>query len=507
MINIKMENDTEITQKYIIMTEMNDTTCEPTMEQVYKVIIADIHARYYRSCEKNVFFLTGTNEYNQKVIKNTNVKDKTPIDVSKEYSSQFEPLYQKLNISYDQFLHTMDKDHQKLVQSIFQKLLDKGDIYLGMYSGWYDTVEKKFISENEALWNDYKDRTMGLPFIKKEEETYFFKLPKYKDSLLEYFESNPSFIKHDQKYGFILKTIREDLKEDIPVARKEVPLGIPLLHNDHYIICNWFNTILSYFTGFESAEKVKCCPTSLHIIHKDMTWLYSVILSSVLFSLEITLPEKIISHGDVKNFFKNNMKWNQMRNPKDMLDKYPSDSLRLTLIHSNSLERIFFSEKKLVKDYNSDIVGTLCNIVRRCFDLLSHYTETKVPDVEIERIFNFEQLKEEIGKAFEKTDLYSAYSLAILSIKMINGYISSKKPWKITEETDPNLIQRNKIIRSALESLYLSTHFLIPFLPETSQKIFECLSIEPKSIFSLQFEKNLIVGANISFIKLDLLRK
>jgi len=506
-----MSHNKESNQKFYITTSINSTNDHPHIGHAYEVICADIHARYHRIYGRNVYFLTGTDEHGQMIDKSSKSKNMSPIELCDKYSLEFQELNKRLNISSDHFIRTTSSEHCKLVQSLFQKLLDKGDIYLGVYNCWYDKTEKKFLSENEASWNEYRSRSNYEPLIKMEEEIYYFALSKYKDRLLDHINSNPDFIYPQDRREFILKQLRDNLR-DIRVSTKNIDFGIQVLNNADHIIAPWFDSLLNYLTGtnYPSEEFNQFWPPSLQIMERNITWLHAVIWPCLLLSLELAIPKRIFGHGFVNDHIARKIPiWAlEDREPNILLDQYPSDSLRLSLIHSNQFGNdILFSKEKLVRVHNSDLAATIGNLVNRCATLLSKYANGKIPDVRVEEIFNFENVKEESEKLFEKSDIYGAYELAIQSIKQINSYLTSRAPWKIKDEEDLNFEKRNVIVKSALNSIYITAHFLEPFIPETAEKIFQSFSERRKTINSLTLEGNLSVGTVISSYKFEKLEK
>lgn len=334
-----------------------------------------------------------------------------------------------------------------------------------------------------------------------EEESYFFKLSRFREPLIEHFQQNPSFVKPDAQRNFILKRLQDDPLLDLSISRNKLKWGIPLPIDESHVMYVWFDALTNYLSGIDypDGENSKYWPSNVQLIGKDIVWFHTVIYPAMLLSAGIPLPKTVFAHGFVNDAEGKKMSktTGNVIDPHPVLDKYPADSFRVFLMHNITFGNdLPFSETNLVMVHNADLADSLGNLINRVTNVTSRYFKSITPDAVSDQIFDVETLRSESESKFKLLDLGGAYSLAISACKEINNYLTTKEPWKIKD--DPDNAKKAVIIRSILEAIYVVGHFLSPFIPLTACKIFEALNTDPIAISKLAVNgTNLTVGTQI----------
>jgi methionyl-tRNA synthetase len=278
-------------EKYYVTTPIYYPNDIPHIGHAYTTIVADILARYHKLLGKEVFFLTGTDEHGKKIQETAEKVGKKPKEFIDELIPKFEEAWKKLNIEYDRFIRTTDKDHEKVVQEVLQKVYDSGKIEKGKYSGLYCTGCEAYYTE--------KDLENGCcpihkrPIEELSEETYFFKLSEYQDKLLKIYEENPEFIQPASRRQEVINRVKEGLK-DLSVSRTSFDWGIPLPFDKKHVCYVWFDALFNYYSGVKGKG---FWPADVHLIGKDILWFHAVYWPAMLMAAELELPKTIFAHG------------------------------------------------------------------------------------------------------------------------------------------------------------------------------------------------------------------
>ncbi len=420
---------------------------------------------------KDVFFLTGTDEHGLKIQRAAEREGKTTKDFVDEKVALFKELCEAWNISYDNFIRTTDEKHEKTCQEIFQKVLDKGDIYLGSYEGLYCTECERFYLEKDL--NEGKCFVHGKPVDKVNESSYFFKMSKYQNPLLDYFEKNPEFIYPVSKRQEIVNRVKDGLL-DLSVSRTSFDWGIPLLNDKKHVIYVWFDALLNYISGIDYGSKQfeKFWPADAQNIGKDILWFHSVIWPCMLLAADIKPPKQVCVHGFINaaSGEKMSKSLGNVVDPIVLAEKYGADSLRYFLMREIPFgEDGNFSEEALVKRHNNELANELGNLVYRVISLIESKCSRKIPDSKADTEL-FEKLNlEKIKKHMNSYLFPQALSEIFVFIGECNKYVNDKEPWKQEgKELDKTLYTLADAIRCV--SILLS-----PFTPKACERISEQL--------------------------------
>ena len=460
--------------KFYITTAIDYVNDTIHIGHAFQKIAADVLARYYRIIlgKNNVFFLTGTDEYGQKAEKAAKQQNIAPSEFVKKISDSDQKEQGSLNISYDRFIRTTDKDHQKVAQEIWQRVGKNGDIYLGDYSGLYCEGCEAYYEES-----DLKDGK--CPFhpnqeIKKiTEKNYFFKWSKYKDFLINHIKNNPDFIFPKHRANEMLE-FAKNIK-DIPISRSNFTWGVSIPNETKQVMYVWFDALTNYLTGVGFLENKKLFekfwPADVHILGKDNLRWHALLWPAMLKSAGIELPKTILVNGFLNiNGQKISKSLGNIIRPTDWVKKYGADAIRYYLLrYTNITEDSDISEEKLLQAYNADLANGLGNLVARVAKLC----ETNNANINRVNETRTNELLEDVKNQLSQFRFNEALDLIWGGIKGLDQYINRERPWK------KGLNEANKILSDVVigtESLIALRDIaeaLKPFLPETAEKIEE----------------------------------
>ncbi|PIN92764.1 methionine--tRNA ligase [Candidatus Pacearchaeota archaeon CG10_big_fil_rev_8_21_14_0_10_31_24] len=450
-------------QTFYVTTPIYYPNDIPHLGHAYTTIAADVIARWNKILEKEVFFLTGTDDHGKKISKAAEKAGKTPKDFTDSLIPEFKKAWTSLNIEYDRFIRTTDKDHEKIVQEIILKCHKNGDIYKGTYEGLYCTDCEGYYTEKDA--SDKNCPIHKRPLEKLKEETYFFKLSKYEKFLLDLYIKNPEFISPKNRKQEIINRVKEGLK-DFSISRTSFNWGVPFPLDKKHFTYVWFDALINYYSATQN-KKEKFWPADVHIIGKDILWFHSVYWPAMLKSAGIEIPKKVFAHGwwTVHNQKMGKSAGNAVK-IDSMIKCAGVDSARYFLLRECSFgDDGDFSEAMLIERHNNELANKLGNLVSRVSTLAEKYT------IEFTKSKNFDS-KETIKKVtthFENLELDKALNEIFAFIDKTNEYAQSKKPWET---------QDKKVIYELSNAIKDSAILLSPFIPETSDKIAKTFNFE-----------------------------
>lgn len=472
-------------EKYYITTPIYYPSANFHIGHCYTTIIADSIARYQRLKEKDVFFLTGTDEHGQKIENKAKEKGVTPKEYVDEIVENAKDLWKSLGISYDKFIRTTDEYHEKAVQKIFDKLYEQNDIYLDKYKGLYCTPCESFWTETQLV--DGKCPDCGREVNLVEEESYFFRLSKYQKRIEELYKNNPEFIKPESRKNEMINNFLKPGLEDLCVSRTTFSWGIPVSFNPKHVIYVWIDALTNYITalGYLSDDDSlfkKYWPADLHLVGKEIVRFHAIIWPALLMALDLPLPKQVFGHGWLKiDGGKISKSLGNYKDPREYIDKYGVDAVRYYALREVSFGSDGnFSEEALIARTNADLANTLGNLLNRTIAMTNKYfdgviSNSKVnEEIDTELINKASNLKSVVDKNMEKLYISDALEEIFNFLRECNKYIDDTTPWVLAKEEKLERLQT--VLYNLLESIRISSVLLTPFMPTTTEKIFKQLN-------------------------------
>ncbi|MBI4744073.1 MAG: methionine--tRNA ligase [Actinobacteria bacterium] len=455
----------------------------PHIGHAYCTVIADVIARFKRLCKEEVFFLTGTDEHGQKVEKAAASRNLSPQDHVDKMVVPFKELWQRFDISYDDFIRTTQPRHVKVVQSIFKQLYDQGDIYKGNYEGWYCVHEETFYLESQLADGKCPECGRQVEWIK--EESYYFKTSKYQEKLLKHIEDNPDFIKPESRRNEVISFINSGVM-DVCVSRTTFKWGIPVPFDTDHIVYVWFDALINYLTGagFMQDEKFDYrWPADIHLLGKDIIKFHAVIWPSMLYALGIDLPEHIWTTGFwTLGKEKISKSKGLVINPNELADQFGVDAIRYFFLKEIPVGADGeFSHEALIKRVNSDLANDLGNLLHRTIPMIKKYCNGRIPLCNKLEPINEKQSKVflEIGSLINDLSLKTALETIWSDyVKAANKYIDDSAPWNLAKAGDKEKL--DLVMYNLAECIRIIAVLIYPFMPKTAEKIWNQLGITDK---------------------------
>ena len=469
-----------MSKTFYLTTPIYYVNDKPHIGHAYTTILADVLARYHRNAGRETFFLTGLDEHGQKVQQAAEDRGIEPQQHCDEMAPRFIDLWEKLHISYDDFIRTTENRHKKIVQMFLQKVYDAGDIYEDEYEGLYSVSEERFITEKEAESDEFRD-------IKKlKEKNYFFKMGKYQDALIDHIKSNPKFIQPEHRKNEILGFLRQPLN-DLCVSRPKSRLnwGIELPFDKEYVTYVWFDALINYITapgfGKDHESFDKWWPVSYHLIGKDILTTHAVYWPTMLMSADIELPQSIFAHGWwLMGESKMSKSIGNVINPMDLIDDYGVDPVRYYLMREMVLgQDSNFTMESFIQRYNSDLANDFGNLLSRISTLMKKNYDGRIPDpgelseAELRIKTKGESLCGTVNGMIKNMRLNEAIENTMQYIRSVNKYMEENAPWKLVKEDKS---AAGKILYTAGEALRLGAVLLSPVMPNRTAILLDALN-------------------------------
>ncbi|KZK06598.1 Methionyl-tRNA synthetase [Lactococcus cremoris] len=470
----------------------------------YTTIACDVLARYKRLMGFDTFYLTGLDEHGMKIQRKAEELGMTPKEYLDPMAADVQELWKKLDISYDKFIRTTDTYHEEAVAKAFEQLLEQDDIYLGKYAGWYSVSDEEFFTETqlEEIFRDESGNITGgiapsgheVEWV--EEETYFFRMGKYADWLLQYYDEHPDFIQPEVRKNEMVNNFIKPGLEDLALTRTSFTWGIPVPSNPKHVVYVWFDALLNYITALgynsDNDSNFKKYWPGINMVGKEIVRFHTIYWPIMLHALGLPAPKKIFGHGWLlmKDGKMSKSKGNVVY-PEMLIERYGLDAVRYYLMRAISFGQDgIFTPEDFVGRINFDLANDLGNLLNRTVSMINKYNDGKIEATGVSTEFDasLEEVVEEtishFHKAMDKFEFNVALADVWTLISRTNKYIDETVPWVLAKSEDDKA-KLNNVLYHLAENLRIAGSLLQPFMRATSGKIFEQLGMDEES-FSLE---------------------
>ncbi len=505
--------------KYYLTTAIAYTSKIPHIGNVYEAILSDALVRFKREQGYDTYFLTGTDEHGQKIQEQAATDGRTPQAHVDEIAGEIKRIWDLVNVSYDQFIRTTDDQHKKVVQKIFKKLYDNGDIYKGKYEGWYCTPCESFWTESQLV--DGKCPDCGGAVAQASEEAYFLKLSKYQKQLEEHIENNPEFIWPESRKNEMLNNFIKPGLQDLCVSRTSFSWGVPVEFDPGHVVYVWIDALSNYISaiGFDpdgSSEQFnKLWPADLHVIGKDIVRFHTIYWPIILMGLGVELPKQVFGHPwlltgkDKMSKSKGNVIYTD-----DLVSLFGVDAVRYYVLREMPFANDgTITYEIMVSRINTDFANILGNLVTRTVSMIQKYFDGVVPAPTVEDALDASLKTLAVSTAKNVEAHMDAYHVAEALediwalLRRSNKYIDETTPWVLAK--DPADKERlGTVLYNLLESIRFAAVLLKSFVPDTAEKILTQIRAEVTSLDSLATFGVTAVGSSVGaaeaiFVRMD----
>ena len=458
----------------------------------YTTVICDAIARFKRMDGYDVYYLTGTDEHGQKVQQKAEAAGITPKQFVDNLYAQITKLWDALGISYDKFIRTTDSYHEKTVQKVYEKLLKSGDLYKAEYEGWYCTPCESFWTESQLVNGKCPD--CGREVKLQKEESYFFRLSKYQDRLIKFYEQNPEFISPKSRMNEMINNFIKPGLKDLCVSRTTFDWGVKLPFDEKHVAYVWIDALTNYVTALgylqnEHDDFDKYWPADLHMVGKEIVRFHTIIWPALLMALDLPLPKKVYGHGWL--LFDNDKMSKSKGNvvdPITLIDRYGADVIRYYLLREIPFGSDgSYTNEALLTRTNADLVNDLGNLVSRTTAMITQYFDAVIPlhgeftELDEEVLNLCEQTLPKVRADMENLSAPDALIDVFKIIQRANKYIDETMPWALNKEGNKDRLATVMFVLA--ECIRYAATLLLPFIPTTAEAIFAKLGLDVPTNF------------------------
>ncbi|MEO9338890.1 methionine--tRNA ligase [Mesorhizobium sp. SB112] len=474
-------------EKFYITTPIFYPNGKPHIGHAYTAIATDALARFQRLDGKDVFFLTGTDEHGLKMQQTAEKEGISPKALADKNSAVFREMLAAVGGSNDEFIRTTEERHYKACQAIWKRMADNGDIYLDSYGGWYSVRQEAYFDEGETTVGEdgVRREPLGSPVEWTEEETYFFRLSKYQDKLLELYESNPDFVGPTERRNEVMSFVKSGLR-DLSVSRTTFDWGVPVPGDEKHVMYVWVDALTNYITaaGYPDLDNPKWdyWPAH-HIIGKDIVRFHAVYWPAFLMSAGIELPKRVFAHGFLFNRGEKMSKSvGNVVDPFSLIERYGLDQVRYFFLREVPFGQDgSYSHDAIVNRTNADLANDLGNLAQRSLSMIAKNCNAAVPargtlnDADSEILDKALNSLEIARKAIKDQAIHHALAAIFAVVADANRYFAAQEPWAL-KKTDPQRMET--VLHTTIETIRRLAILCQPFIPGSAAKLLDLLSVD-----------------------------
>ncbi|WEK42769.1 MAG: methionine--tRNA ligase [Candidatus Sphingomonas colombiensis] len=474
-------------QPFYITTAISYPNGKPHIGHAYEAIAADAIARFNRQAGRDVRFQTGTDEHGLKMVQTARDRGVDVRDLAGEMSSLFKAMCDDLNISYDRFIRTTDADHYRASQAIWQAMRDAGDLYLDRYEGWYSVRDEAFYDEKELVDGEGGEKLspQGTPVQWTAEETWFFRLSKYQQPLLDLYRENPDFIRPEARRNEIMRFVEGGLS-DLSVSRTSFDWGVPVPDSPGHVMYVWVDALTNYLTGAGYPDgEMPHWPADLHLIGKDIVRFHTVYWPAFLMSAGIAPPKSVFGHGFVLHRGEKMSKSvGNVVDPLDLTAAFGVDALRYFLLREVSFGQDgSYSAEAIVTRVNAELANAFGNLAQRTLSFIAKNLDGELPEHgradEADGLLIEEVVVAAAGlkTAFGDLMLSQGVEAWLRGVFACNAYIDAQAPWAL-RKTDPE--RMHAVLRTLIRAIRMLAIAILPVVPTSAGKVLDQLGADAR---------------------------
>ncbi|MBD1863469.1 MULTISPECIES: methionine--tRNA ligase [Trichocoleus] len=494
-------------EKFALTTPLYYVNDLPHIGSAYTTIAADVIARFQRLQGKSVLLITGTDEHGQKIQRTAEALGRSPQAHCDEVSAGFSQLWQQLNVQCDRFIRTTDPRHAAIVKEFFQRVWERGDIYLGQQKGWYCVSCEEFKEERDLL-EGHRCSIHQRETEWRDEQNYFFRLSNYQTKLEELYQQQPDFIQPEIRRNEVLSFVSQGLK-DFSISRVNLDWGFPVPNDPGHTLYVWFDALLGYVTALLDPDNEPTLenalahwwPINLHLIGKDILRFHAVYWPAMLMSAEVPLPRRLFGHGFLtKDGQKMGKSLGNTIDPVALVNRYGSDAVRYYFLKEIEFGRDGdFNETRFINILNADLANDLGNLLNRTLKMVYKYCDGKVPAVVGAEVAADHPLKaigvtlgDRTSQSYQALAFSEACEAILALVRMGNKFIDEQAPWSLYKRGEQQAVEQ--VLYSVLESVRLAAYLLSPIIPNVSGAIYQQLG------FAVDFNDRSLIDVSLPFV-------
>ena len=477
-------------EPYYITTAIHYPNGRPHIGHAYEMIAADAIARFQRQAGRDVRFQTGTDEHGLKMAQTARTRGIDVRAFADEMSSYFSAMADTLNISYDRFIRTVEPDHYAASQTIWQAMRDAGDLYLDRYEGWYSVRDEAFYDEKELVEGEggAKLSPQGTPVEWTAEETWFFRLSKYQQPLLDLYAANPDFIRPEARRNEVMRFVEGGLS-DLSVSRTSFDWGVPVPDSPGHVMYVWVDALTNYLTGAgypnDAETMARFWPADLHLIGKDITRFHTVYWPAFLMSANLPLPKQVFAHGFVLHRGEKMSKSvGNVVNPDELTDAFGVDAVRYFLLREVSFGQDgSYSAEAIVTRVNAELANSFGNLAQRTLSFIAKNLDGALPDAGRSDPADAMLIEEMVvacaglRTAFDDLMLSQGIEAWMRGVFACNQYIDAQAPWAL-RKTDPD--RMNAVLGTLVRAIRMLAIAILPVVPQSAGKVLDQLGADER---------------------------